>query len=640
MAGQNPHFLIAARAALPVGQWQALLIKAGFGLLLACIFGWLLANRLAEVPITQMRAAVSDVTAIQWLTAILATLASFWAIGHCDGVIHRHLVTGIANPAARRAGATAIAVSQTIGLGVITGALLRWRMLPGLTLWQATKLSSHVVVFFFGAWAIVTAIVLAALPQAPFKPIAVGGLGVMLACLVAMTLHPRPPLKQMPNLFIIARLVALAAVDTVMAGLALWALCPPDLTLPFTVLLPAFLIAFGAGLASGTPGGVGAFELTLLGLLPQTPETPLLAAVLAWRLVYYTIPALAGAMIALRGPADTGKARDTLARGSLLHSTPRAETRLLSQGHLSLTAAGQDNAWLTGRTPHCLIGVLDPLLPDGPDTCAQDSTEMAIAALAEGAALEGRFPAIYKCNARTAVTARKRGLTLRPVAREAWLDPCAFTLAAPSRSGLRRKLRHASLAGISISTGPHDWEALARIAQEWSAAHGGERGFSMGRYERSYVAQQRVFVAYLGRQAVAFASFHTGKTEWTLDLMRSTSKAPDGTMHAAICAAITEAATLGLPRLSLAALPMAALYAAPTGRLARMIHRAAGGNQTGLAQFKSAFAPRWQTLYLAAPHVPGLVLAALEIARAVHFPPALRPVPHHRHEQYEIATAA
>lgn len=606
---------------------------------MAIIFGWLLADRLADISLSQTQSALFGVTPGQWLAATIATALSFWAIGQYDGVIHRYLATGISAVSAHRAGATAIAVSQTLGLGVITGAIVRWRMLPGLSLWQATKLTSLVALFFLCGWASVTSLVLALMPQAPYRLIAVCFVVVAPIAILVCTLHPPLLRGHLPNLFIIARLVTLAAVDLLTAALALWVLCPPDLALPFAALLPAFLIAFGAGLISGTPGGVGAFEITLLALLPDVADTPLMAAVLAWRLVYFAIPALLGALIALRGPAVRRNPTSSFRRAARPHPPPKAEAGLSAQGQLALCAIGHHQAWLTGRTPHCYVALLDPLLSGGSEPSDLGRRTLAIVDLIGTSASESRLPVLYKCSARTAVAARRLGLSLLPVAREAWLDPRAFSLDAPSRAGLRRKLRHADRSGISIQTGPHDWSRLAVIAAEWATKHGGEKGFSMGRFERNYLADHRIFVACVDNSPVAFASFHAAETEWTLDLMRHTSCAPAGAMQALIVRAIADARALGLPRLSLAAVPLAALSAAPKSRLARAVHRLLGGNLSGLAQFKSAFVPQWQTLYVAAPHKPALALAVAEIAREVHFPPPLPMRPHHLHEQYEIASA-
>jgi phosphatidylglycerol lysyltransferase len=636
----NPK-LHSFATALPRSQWHRLLGKAVLAALSTIIFIWLLAGRVSDIPLDNMHLQLLSVSTQQWLTAAIATAASFWAIGHYDGVIHRYLATGTPATTARRAGATAIAVSQTLGLGIITGAIVRWRMLPDQTLWHAAKITGLVTLFFLSGWVMVTAIALAVLPNAPFKTIAFCVLALPLALATISAVIPRVRGLPWPNLFITTGLLAFAAIDTLTAALALWLLCPPDLALPFATLLPAFLIAFGAGLLSGTPGGVGAFEITLLALLPAVPEAPLLAAVLAWRIVYFVAPALIGAAFAIHGPTrQRHKTHAAAPRTALITNAKRAEAGLLAQGHLHLLAAGNDQAWLSGRTPHCLIGLLDPISAAaqmGGESC---DLKEAIAALIDTAQTESRLPIIYKCTARTAVAARQLGLALRPIAREAWLDPRTFALNTPSRASLRRKLRRATAASITISTDTHNWPQLAHIASEWAQNHGGERGFSMGRFDRRYLSGKRLYVAYHGPDPVAFVSFHTGKSEWTLDLMRHTSTVPDGTMQALIAHAIADAAVLQLPRLSLSAVPLAALTPPPTARLAAIIHRVLGGNQTGLAQFKSSFVPNWQTLYLAAPHKPGLALAGAEIAREVRTPSPLLPAPHHHHEQYEIASGA
>ena len=629
----------AARVSLPAGQWPRLLGKAGLACLVAAGFLWLLANRLSDISLHETRGHFLAVAPGQWLTAVLATIASFWAVGRYDAVIHRYLATGARPADARRAGATAIAVSQTLGLGVITGAILRWRMLPDQTLWQATKITTLVAAFFLCGWALVTAVVLATLPLAPYKPLAYVVLALCATLVITSAVAPRIRHIHWPNLFIVSRLLALTAIDTLTAALALWLLCPPDLALPLATLLPAFLLAFGAGLISGAPGGIGAFEITLLGLLPMVPEAPLLATILAWRAVYFALPAMIGAGLAIRGPTQKRQMFPVAPRAALINHARRAETGLLAQGHLRLIPAGYHQTWLSGRTAHCRVGLLDPMSTNSVSGTSLSDQKRAITALIDAARTESRLPVLYKCSARTAIAARQLGLKLRPIAREAWLDPRSFALTTPSRAGLRRKLRKARAAGITVTNSPQDWVGLARINAEWAACHGGERGFSMGRFDRNYLQNQRIYVACAGSMPIAFISFHVGKLEWTLDLMRHAACAPDGTMQALIAAAIADAATLQLPRVSLSAVPLAALTVAPTARLASLMHRVLGGRQIGLAQFKSSFVPNWQTLYLAAPNRPALALAGAEIAREIHFPPAAIPAAHHDHAEYEIASA-
>jgi hypothetical protein len=132
-----------------------------------------------------------------------------------------------------------------------------------------------------------------------------------------------------------------------------------------------------------------------------------------------------------------------------------------------------------------------------------------------------------------------------PAAEEAWIAPARFRLDTPAHRGLRRKLRAAEAAGVTVVRGgatlPID--EMAEVAAAWAIAHGGERGFSIGRFAPDYVAGQRVYLARHGDRLVAFLTFHDGAREWTLDLVRALPDAPDGAAYALLAGAIGDAAT-------------------------------------------------------------------------------------------------
>ncbi|MBL8560719.1 MAG: DUF2156 domain-containing protein [Gemmobacter sp.] len=583
-----------------IGAPGRLIGRAALSLAAAGLFLWLLADRLQSLDLAATRAAFTALEAWQWLAATLATGLSFWALGRYDDVMHRHLRTGRHGAASVRAGAAAIAVSQSLGLGLVTGALMRWRLLPGMSLWQATRLTAAVSGGFFLAWGIVTLLALAALPG-PFQPVALWGLPA-LAMLPLLWRLPVP----LPNAFLSLRLLGFAALDLGAATLALWLLCPAGASPGLAALLPAYLLALGAGLVSGAPGGLGAFEVTLLGLLPGTPEAPMVAAILAFRAIYYALPALLGTLALLR-PGPPPRRTPLPPAPHLVAHAPRAECGLLRQGHLSLERMGAA-IWLIGRSPHLLTAMFDPVT--GPAD---------LSALARGARAEGRWPVIYKASARPAARARAEGLRSLRIAREAVLAPQSFTLTGSARAGLRRKLRQAEAAGLRIGEALPDALPMAEMAvlnRDWSLMRGGERGFSMGRFAPDYLRRQRVFLAWQGARLMAFASFHAGPREWVLDLMRQTRDAPEGCQHALIIAALEVARREGQTRLSLAALPDLAFLPA---RLRRRFE----APSAGLAQFKHSFAPRCEPLYLIVPHLPAAALAALDLSRAIRHPPPL-----------------
>ncbi len=501
-----------------------------------------------------------------------------------------------------------------MGLGVVSGALVRWRMLPELGLVSATRLSVLVAASFLLAWSGVTSAVLLVLPDAPFAwlapwGLAAAGLGLVVAVRLGRT--------SLPNLFMLSRLVTLAAVDCLAAGLALWLLVPGDVG--FAAFLPVFLLALGAGLVSGSPAGLGAFEMVLLGLLPHEPKAGLLAAVVAWRMIGYALPALIGVGVALRAGSDRSDSA-----GLVLPLPQIAEAGLVAQGDLLAHPAG----FVGGRTAHGLVAL---------------SAVADLSAFCAAARAEGRWPVLYKAGARGAVAARRAGLRVLPVAREAWLQPQRFRLDVAARAGLRRKLRRAEAAGVSAAVEPWpDRGILARVNAAWVAARGRERGFAMGRFDADYLARQVIVVARQGSEVVGFASFHAariGQGEvWTLDLLRPDPKAPEGTAQQMILAALHAAQKAGVQHLSLAAVPIGA-RTAEAGIVARLGRCLQGDGMRGLDQFKSGFAPRWQRLYIAAPSGLALLLVGAEIWHRVCRPAPLAKTSHPAGQgaEYEIA---
>ena len=614
----------------------AVTLVIGAGLL------WLLVSRLGHLDPVAIRDAVHDVALHQWALALVAVAVSFLAVGGQERVLHRHLRTGVTGPQAFCAGIAAGAVSQTAGFGPLTGAMVRWRLLAGLTLWQATRISSALTVGFLSSLAILASVVLVALHATRYAALGWAILTGAAFMFTLATVRPvwLPKRSLWPNAITMLAFLFWAALDLAALCVALWTLFPEPYAPAFTTLLPVVLLALGAGLASGAPAGVGAFEMVLIALLTDIPTEPLMAAVLAWRAVFYALPAILGALWTALAPR-TAPHRPDPHRPDPYRPAPyrpapqphsatlasRAETALRRQGELSLQrCAGQ--TVLTGRTPHILVAVFDPF--PGP---ARTDT---LAALVRLARAENRLPALYKADARLAATARRFGLRPLRIASEAVVTPSGFDLTSPALASLRRKLRKAASAGVTI-TRNHDRHcpALARINADWAHHHKGERGFSMGRFCPVYLSSQRLYVAWHAGQPVAFASFHTAAQEWTLDLMRHAATLPDGTMHSLIAAAIADARSSAVPRLSLAAVP------AFPARLRRLLP----AESDGLARFKQTFAPRWEGRYLCAPTLATLALAMAEIGRAIHHPaplqPRVAPSPAPAHDQdaeYEFAT--
>ncbi len=125
---------------------------------------WLLAEQIAMSDLRAVAETVRQVSFLQIVAATLLSALSLWAVGRYDLVAHRHLQSGIDDKAASGSGIAAIALAQTLGFGLLTGALVRWRMLPGLDMSVALRLSGFVCLSFLGALAVLIAVACLFLP--------------------------------------------------------------------------------------------------------------------------------------------------------------------------------------------------------------------------------------------------------------------------------------------------------------------------------------------------------------------------------------------------------------------------------------------------------------------------------------------
>jgi phosphatidylglycerol lysyltransferase len=604
----------------PVGRRIALAV------LVMHVAVFFLSRQLAELDVAAMIVSFQAIPVTGWIMAALATMGSFWAVGRYDRVVHMATGTGVRPGRAGRAGILAIALSQTIGLGAVTGSLIRWRLLPELGAKGAAKLSVTVALsFLFAIAPLLALVILSGGPEVEaMRPFAFAVLALSFAAVLFILWPPGFAARwPRPSRAAMTRILGLVIIDVGGAALTLYALLP-HATMPFADFLPIYALALMAGLAAGTPAGAGAFELTLLALMPLGEEV-LVAAILGYRIVYYLIPALLAAlMLAALELAPRGEVllRHSLGLRRKAVDFDRAEARLAELGQRFLLPVGS-SALLTARASSSLVGI-------GPALDFKVTPAETLTALRAEARHQLLSPSLYKCDSKVALSARNVGWKVLRIADEALLDPLRFDSASPACRQLRRKLRKAEEAGIVIRPArAQDLAECLWIAAVWDEAHGGERGFSMGGVDGLLHGLGPVFVATRAVDGpngdiLAFVSFLAGKREWSLDLMRHGNDLPDGTMYALVHAAIVAAKAQRISRLSLAAVPsgLTHLRRCPN-RLRTWFERQSGAG--GLRQFKSAFAPRYEPRYLAAPSGLALGLAGLAILRQITAPPHLPP---------------
>lgn len=577
---------------------------------------WQVSDHAGRLRWDDISAALHDLTLLQWLGGLAAATLAFLAVAGQERAAFAHLGLAADPGAGRRAAMASAAISQTVGFGPVIGAIIRRRLLPGLTMRQSAAVSVVITLgFFAGLGAMAGLLTLHdTVGHAGLASVA----GATILALSALRLLPDTLRAHLPEATVALRFAFWLAIDLTALGLACWIVLPHQ-DVGFTDFLPLFLLALGAGLASGSPAGAGPFEATLLNALPAMDPNHLVAGIVAFRIVGYAIPALIGAVWALAGPllapaTDHPVLTRCAAGAGWLRRLPRAELQLALQSETDLRQTPDGDLWLSAdlATTTALIG--DPVAARGrPDLSA------ALHAATTTARQSDRIPCLYRISPRLAVTARRKGMALLPLSREAVIHPAAFTTKGSARATLRRKLRHAAQAGVSTDEPTFlPLHELAEVAALWSRRHGGERGLTMGRFCPAAVTHQRLFTARAADgQLLAFITFHTSQGEWVLDLVRSRPAMPDGALYLLVSHAIETARAEGIPRLSLACAPIPGFgFTGAAGRLARRFTAGA----EGLSQFKQAFAPRWERRYIAAPDPLRLLLGGAALASAIHRP--------------------
>jgi len=113
-------------------------------IVVAAVCAALVVRQLGDVSLLTVAEEVRGIGAAQWLVALVATCASFAAAGQYDSLFHRRLGTGVRAARAGVSGAVAIALAQTLGFGLATGTIARWRALPELSLPNALRVTNYV----------------------------------------------------------------------------------------------------------------------------------------------------------------------------------------------------------------------------------------------------------------------------------------------------------------------------------------------------------------------------------------------------------------------------------------------------------------------------------------------------------------
>ncbi|SON53565.1 Phosphatidylglycerol lysyltransferase [Hartmannibacter diazotrophicus] len=304
----SPSHDTSEPAPIVAGLHLPRLVPPLIGLVIAGLALFALEHLLAAVTLSDVTSALTTIAPQRIVLAILATTASFVALGLYDIVATRSVAPGKVPPhVAGAAGAAGYAVSNALGFPLLTGGALRWRIYAAEGL-GAADIARIVTISWGALFTAIVTVISAALIIDPAGirlwpwhdvriEVAVGGVGLTLvaALLVFMATGPRRlrfgrldlPLPEGASG---SAYLAAGVADIIAAGAALYLLLPEGSTGSLAGFAVTYLVAILLGIASHAPGGLGVFEATIIGGLGlgETPEA--LAALLAYRLIYTFLP--------------------------------------------------------------------------------------------------------------------------------------------------------------------------------------------------------------------------------------------------------------------------------------------------------------------------------------------------------------
>jgi len=286
--------------------WLARL-GTGFSLCILVLSGFVLTRTVSGLHWSELRAALAATSMEQIVAACVLTACSYLALTGYDAVALRQLRVTVPYRTKALGSFTSFAISFTLGFPLITAGTVRYWIYSraGLT---AAKVASLTVITGLTFWLGMALVIGIAMVTQPDHITAVNrltgwvnliiGLAILggMMFYLAWVSRGRRRIRvqglrlELPGLGLTLSQLALGVVDLCCAAGALFVILPQGHGLDFISFCAAYVLACLLGIASHMPGGIGAFEATMLNAVPAPSAEALLASLLLFRIIYYVGP--------------------------------------------------------------------------------------------------------------------------------------------------------------------------------------------------------------------------------------------------------------------------------------------------------------------------------------------------------------
>ena len=239
-------------------------------------------------------------------------------------------------------------------------------------------------------------------------------------------------------------------------------------------------------------------------------------------------------------------------------------------------------------------------------------------------------PVFYQVSAANLSIYIDLGLRLSKLGEEALVELEGFSLEGPDRADLRQSHRRALREGAEFRVVPRALVGailpqLRAVSDAWLADKRGEKGFSLGYFDETYLRRFDCAIVEREGRIVAFANLWRAGAAWELsvDLMRYSEAAPKSVIDFLLVECMAWGRGAGYRWFNLGMAPLSGLEEHPLApawhKLGRLVHRY--GEEfyhfEGLRKFKEKFAPVWRPRYLAAPGGVAMAGALLDVTNLI-----------------------
>lgn len=308
---------------------------------------WFLDHELRQYDLNEILAQLSAIPNTYILFSVFLSLLSYLILTGYDGLGVSYIGEELSARRIIRAGFIGYAFSHNIGMALITGGSIRYRIysawgFSGIKVTQIVGFSA--LTLWLGFCTVAGLSLVFATPELPnditlpFDSLRV--LGILLLVMVIAYLWASKSIKKelsirdwsfsFPGFRLALKQVVLASIDWIFAALVLYVLLP-EVGISFFSFVGVFLLAQIVGLFSQVPGGLGVFESVMLLYLSNFMTGPaVMGILLVYRIIYYLLPLLIAVIMLAYQEYLTNKRRVQVFGQKAVNWIPRVVPQVLS----------------------------------------------------------------------------------------------------------------------------------------------------------------------------------------------------------------------------------------------------------------------------------------------------------------------